>query len=353
MAKTSVLVLHNQPLLATDHPDADSEHTIVGIAEDIAQILNTEGFHVTRLGLGADPRVLWNELQKRKPDIVFNLFEGNLDNTETESYVAGLLDWAGIPYTGSPFQTLVLARAKHTTKFLLRGAGLPTADFLVVNELPMPECQLEYPVIVKPAKQDASVGLDQESVCTSAFQLEHRVQYILGTYGAPVLIEEYLSGREFNIALLELPELQYLPPAEILFPEEKPGAWSILTYEGKWKPGTSDYDTTPPKYPADIPATTARKLGRIAMKAYRLLGCRDYARVDMRMKANGKPYILEVNPNPEISNQAGFAGCLGSAKIAHRDFIIRLARHALSRKNTLKPTFTPVRPDPSMQTTSV
>src|SRR4051794_40299293 len=108
MAKTSVLVLHNHPLLATDHPDADSEHTIVGIAEDIAQILSTEGLHVTRLGLGADPRVLWNELQKRKPDVVFNLFEGNLDNTETESYVAGLLDWAGIPYTGSPFQTLVL-----------------------------------------------------------------------------------------------------------------------------------------------------------------------------------------------------------------------------------------------------
>src|SRR4051794_37303470 len=139
MAKASVLVLHNQPLLATDHPDADSENTIVGIADSIAKILGADDYHVTRLGLGADPRVLWSELQNRKPDVVFNLFEGNLDNTETESYVAGLLDWAGIPYTGSPFQALVLARAKHTTKCLLKGAGLPTADFLVVNELPMPD----------------------------------------------------------------------------------------------------------------------------------------------------------------------------------------------------------------------
>lgn len=352
MAKTNVLVLHNQPLLAANHPDADSEHTIVGIAEDIARILTSGEFVVRRLGLGADPAVLWNELQEHRPDVVFNLFEGNLDNTETESYVAGLLDWAGIPYTGSPFQTLVLARAKHTTKFLLKGAGLPTANFLVVDELPMPDCQLEYPVIVKPAKQDASVGLDQESVCIDAPQLQRRVRYILETYGAPVLVEEYLSGREFNIALVELPDLQYLPPAEILFPQEKPGAWSILTYAGKWSPGTCDYDLTPPRYPADIPGAMARKLGRLAMKAYRLLGCRDYARVDMRMKANGKPYILEVNPNPEISTQAGFAGCLGSAKMPHRDFILRLARHAQTRQHAHKPTFAPVRSAPMQAVTT-
>jgi D-alanine-D-alanine ligase len=352
MAKPSVLVLYNQPLLPEDHPDAESEHTIVGIAEEMIRVLTGADFHVTRLGLSSDPTPLWQELKKRKPDVVFNLFEGNLDNTETESYVTGLLEWSGVPFTGSPLSALVLARAKHTTKMLLKGAGLPTADFMVVNELPVPDCNLEYPVIVKPAKQDASVGLDQESVCTNQFQLDQRVQYILETYGAPVLVEEYLCGREFNIAMVELPELTYLPPAEILFPECKPGSWSILTYEGKWKPGTVEYDTTPPKYPADIPAATARKLGRLAMKAYRLIGCRDYARVDMRMKPNGKPYILEVNPNPEISEHAGFAGCLGSAKAGHQDFVIRLVRQALGRKHAPKPTFAPVRPDSSMQTTN-
>src|ERR1043165_342688 len=226
MAKPSVLVLYNQPLLPADHPDADSEHTIVEIAEAMVKVLSTEDYRIKQMGLGTDATVLGNELRKRKPDVVFNLFEGNLDNTETESYVAGLLDWAGIPYTGSPFPTLVLARAKHTTKLLLKGAGLPTADFFVVNELPVPPCTLEYPVIVKPAGQDASVGLDQESVCLDQYQIDQRVQYILETYGPPVLVEEYLSGREFNVALLELPELQYLPPAEILFPEEKPGTWS-------------------------------------------------------------------------------------------------------------------------------
>ncbi len=248
--------------------------------------------------------------------MVFNLFEGNLENTATESYVAGLLEWKGIPFTGSPMHTLSLARAKHLTKPLLRGAGLPTADFMVVNELPVPACNLEWPVIVKPAQQDASVGLDQESVCTNQLQLDQRAQYILETYGPPVLVEEFIHGREFNVALVELPELQALPPAEIVFPADRPGFWPILTYDGKWKPGTDDYEITPPRYPADISPRMADRLGTIAKQAYRLLGCKDYARVDFRMKANGKPFILEVNPNPEISESAGFAGCLGSAKIA-------------------------------------
>jgi D-alanine-D-alanine ligase len=349
VAKPSVLVLHNQPLLPEDHPDAESEHTIVGIAGAMANILGKADFRVSQLGLGPDPTALWSELKKRKPDVVFNLFEGSLDNTETESYVAGLLDWAGVPYTGSPAQALDLARAKHTAKYLLKGAGLPTADFLVVNELPTPECDLEYPVIVKPAKQDASIGLAQESVCTNQLQLDQRVQYILGTYGPPVLIEEYVEGREFNVALLELPNLEYLPPSEVIFPAVKPGSWSILTYDGKWKPGSYDYDMTPPMFPADVAPATARKLGRLAMRAYRLIGCRDYARVDFRMTRGGKPYILEVNPNPEISDHAGFTGCLVSAQVQHHELIVRLVRQALSRKNAPKPSFAPVRPQSPMQ----
>jgi len=120
----------------------------------------------------------------------------------------------------------------------------------VVSELPAPPCTLEFPVIVKPAKQDASIGLDQDSVCTNQHQVDQRVQYIYETYGAPVLVEEYISGREFNIALIELPKLEFLPPAEILFPEEKPGAWSILTFEGKWNPGSFAFDSTPPIFQA-------------------------------------------------------------------------------------------------------
>lgn len=351
MAKPSVLMLYNEPLLPKDHPDAASEHTVVGIAEGLVKVLAAEGFRVTPLQLGTDPSVLWTELKKRKPDVVFNLFEGNLDNTETESFVAGLLDWSGIPYTGSPFPALSLARAKHTSKYLFQGAGLPTADFQIVEELPAPVCRLEFPVIVKPATQDASVGVDQQSVCTNARQLSERVEYIFTTYGPPVLIEEYIPGREFNIALIELPTLQALAPMEITLPETNPGTWSIYTYGGKWNVGSSDYEATRSRFPTDLSADAVDNLHRNALKAYRLLGCRDYARIDFRMKPDGKVYLLEVNPNPDISTE-DLAACLKSAGLSHTEFIVRLVKQALSRKAAPKPTFAPAHSVASVQTST-
>ena len=144
--------------------NANRDDTIVEIADAMTDILEKAGFRVRRLGLEQDPAPLWAELHRRRPDVVFNLFEGNHDNTETECYVAGLLEWSGIPFTGSPHAALTLARAKHTVKHLFRGAGLPTAPFLVIDALPVPECDLSFPVIVKPAQQDGSVGVDQQSV---------------------------------------------------------------------------------------------------------------------------------------------------------------------------------------------
>src|SRR5439155_23254399 len=120
--------------------------------------------------------------------------------------------------TGSPMRALAMCRAKHQANGLLRGAGLPTAPSFVVDALPVPRSTVSFPVIAKPACQDASVGLAHESVCSSQAELNRRVHYLLETYGPPVLVEEYIRGREFNIALLELPKLEALPPAEILFP---------------------------------------------------------------------------------------------------------------------------------------
>ncbi len=339
MTASSVLVLYNEPLLPLDHPDAESEHTIVYISNQLADILREDGFDVALFGLKDDPAVLWEELRRRRPDVVFNMFEGNLDNTETESYVAALLEWSGVPFTGSKFRTLSLGRAKHLTKQLLRGAGLPTADFFVVESLPVPPWQLSWPAIVKPATQDGSIGVDQTSVVTDQSHLDQRVAQVLETYGPPVLVEEYIQGREFNVALTELPDLKTMPPSEINFTSVPPDKWPILTYAGKWYPGTAEFDLTPPQYPAKISQRLAERLSDLAKQAYRLLGCRDYARVDFRVKANGRPYILEVNPNPEISANAGFAGSLGSADVPHRDFVVQLVRYAMNRCKGPEPTW--------------
>src|SRR5438876_4409083 len=120
MSSPTVLILYNEPLLPPDHPDSAAEHTILDSADAIIGYLQDAGFRIRRLGLEPNPTPLWTELRRNRPHVVFNLFEGCPDHAETESYVAGLLQWAGIPFTGSPYSTLTVARAKDMTKHVLR-----------------------------------------------------------------------------------------------------------------------------------------------------------------------------------------------------------------------------------------
>jgi D-alanine-D-alanine ligase len=156
------------------------------------------------------------------------------------------------------------------------------------------------------------------------------VAFILEEYGPPVLVEEFIGGRELNVALIEDPDLRTLPPSEILF-QQGPGHWPILTYAGKWRTESPEFIQTPPNCPADISPRLARRAARLAEEAYRLLGCRDYARVDFRIRPSGQPTILEVNPNPDISAEAGFCRCLAAAGITRPEFIVQITRSAVAR----------------------
>ncbi len=337
MHSSRVLVLYNEPTLPPDHPDADSEHDILYTSDVISKILIEAGYPVTRLGVSDDSAALLAGLREHKPDVVFNLYEGTAKYGNTEAYVAGLLEWLGIPFTGSPSQALWLARSKPLTKHLLAGAGISTSAFFVIDQLPVPRCTIDWPVIVKPGREDASVGIDQQSVVTSQKQLEDRVEYILNRYGAPVLVEQFIGGREFNVGLIELPDLQVLPFSEIMFIDKTPGYWPLVTFDAKWKPGTRDFQATPPVNPAEVDPDLREWVETIAIRSYQLVGCRDYARVDVRVDEKGRPYVLEVNPNPCISPLAGFAEALKSAKIPHAQFVVELVRMALQRGGTTVP----------------
>jgi D-alanine-D-alanine ligase len=331
-----VLILYNEPVLDLAHPDAQSEHEVLETVSIVRQHLIDGGLTVRQLAVQRDPNVLLTSLRRQPPDVVFNLFEGLADHYDTEAHVAGMLEWLGIPFTGCPYQTLCIARSKHLTKYLLQGAGLPTPAFRVVDELPVPDCSLGWPVIVKPAAQDASLGLDQGSVVTNQQQLNERVASVLKTFGAPVLVEEFIGGREFNVGLIEVPELQVLPIGEILFTDKDPNFWPIVTYDAKWKPGTRDYESTPPRFPAEVAPRQRERIGALAKKAFRLLGCRDYARVDFRLRPSGKPYILEVNPNPDFNPTAGLPSSLELAGMTHGQFTVDLVHAALTRGRASK-----------------
>jgi D-alanine-D-alanine ligase len=186
-------------------------------------------------------------------------------------------------------------------------------------------------VIVKPAEQDASVGLDQGSVVTSLEQLRERVEFLLEEFGAPVLVEEFIAGREFNVGVIETPELRVLPPSEIVFLDQAGDFWPLVTYDAKWKPGSRDYEATPARYPATVSPRLSERLSRLACQAFRLLGCRDYARIDFRLRPSGQAYILEVNPNPDFSPVAGLSGGLTSAGLTHAQFTVDLVHAAFTR----------------------
>jgi D-alanine-D-alanine ligase len=336
MERPRVLVLYNQPVLPANHRDAESEHEILETADDVAKSLIAAGFPVDQFGLNHQPGELLNALERFRPQVIFNLYEGAAREGETEAYVGALLQWVKIPFTGSPFQTLCLARDKPLTKRLLLGAGLPTPRFMVVDSAQAPACPLPWPVIVKPSNQDASVGMGQESVATSREALNKRVAWIAENYGTPVLVEEFIFGRELIIGMVEHPDITTLPVAEIQFTRSDPGYWPIVSYDAKWAPGSPEYETTPPRYPTDLGPDLEARLNHMAKTAYELVGCRDYGRVDFRLTAAGEPYILEVNPNPDINPSAGFSGGLGAISLTHPQFVVNLVWRAWERRQKIE-----------------
>src|SRR6266446_1324500 len=272
MATKRILIVYNEPVLPPDHPDRASEREVLETVDFVHKSLAQAGFDVLPVGASHDIYALVSRLRDLRPDVVFNLFEGTADDAGNEADVVGLLEWLGIPFTGCPFQSLCLARNKPLTKTLLQGAGLPTARFLAVDALPVSNCDIPWPVIVKPALQDASVGLDHGSIVGDPGRLEERIGLLLSRYGPPVLVEEYIDGRELNAALIQNPELYVLPISEVVFLDMPPGAWPIVTYDAKWAPGSWDSEATPTHCPAEIPAQLNERLNRLAIQAFHLLG---------------------------------------------------------------------------------
>jgi D-alanine-D-alanine ligase len=332
MAQERVLVLYNEPVLPPDHPDYASEVEVLDNVQAVSATLSGAGYDVVQLGVRREPDDLLRGLRQLRPDVVFNLFEGNGDCNITECYVAGLLDWLGLSYTGCPFHTVVMARSKHLAKRLFRSEGLPTAPFLVVEQ-PVEACSLHWPLIVKPAAQDGSVGVEQASVVTDLDALNSRVTHLLRSYGPPALVEEFIPGRELTMALVEMPDLRVLPMTEVVFLNDKPGYWPILSYDAKWSKESVEYNITDYRFGAEIDPQLSARMEEAARQAFRLLGARDYARVDFRVRGE-EFFLLELNPNPDFAPDRALANNLWAAGLTHAEFTLQMVKNALARRGS-------------------
>jgi D-alanine-D-alanine ligase len=261
---------------------------------------------------------LYAALTQPWPDVVFNLIEWFNDDGGLEDRVAAFYDLMEVPYTGAPPATLSICQRKGLTKQILEANGIPTPRYRILEKEPIPRLSgMRYPVIIKPAMEDASVGITQASVVENRKELVERIRFVLKEYEQPVLIEEYIDGRELGVSVLGTKLPRALPIEEMDF-SDLPGQYrKIISFESKWDPMHEAFHKGKLVCPANLPEEIAREAQAIALKAFRVMGCRDYARVDMRLDDKGRLYVLEVNPNPDLTEGVAF---MSSAEAAGLDF---------------------------------
>ncbi len=313
--------------------------------ELLAKRLSKVGIEAYALNILDDLSLLLKDIKKNKPDVIFNFIEIFKENARLEMNIVGLLELMGIPYTGAPPMALANCQSKILAKRLLNSVNIPTPRFLVIRKAVKRVIHdLNYPIIVKPAYEDASVGIENESIVTTHKALRERIEYVHKYFQQPALLEEFIEGRELNVAMLgdvnsrtEKPIA--LPISEIDFREMPNHLYNIVSYQAKWDPHHEAYHKTIPICPAVIPKKIEKKAKEIALKAFRIMSCRDYARVDMRLAKDNKLYVLEVNPNPDLTEGAGFmrsAEAAGYSYIQAMKKIIRLAYHRGNREGIVR-----------------
>ena len=318
--KIKVLVLYNEAHPEYYHkteeptPDLDfktyfeiEELTPMEEFEIMAKRLKKLGFDAYTLNLKDDIHLFLNEIEKNRLDVIFNFVEIYKDRPRLEMNMVGLYELLGVAYTGAPALTLANCQNKFLTKKLLNYHGINTAKFNLYSEMPdQLKLQSKFPVIVKPAYEDASVGIENESIVNSAEALKNRLEYVFKYFKQPALVEEFVEGREFNVSVVGDLRPKVLPISEIDFSKMPDHLHNIVSYQAKWDPHHESYHKTIPICPAKIPMRLEKKLKETALKAFKVMGTRDYARVDMRVNSDEEVFVLEVNPNPDLTEGAGF-----------------------------------------------
>jgi len=300
--------------------------------EELAEDLRKEGLDAYIVNLRDNIDIFFKDYEKNKPDVVFNFVEIYKDRAELEMYFAGLLEMMHIPYTGAPPLALGTCQNKMLTKKILRSIGVRTADFkYITKKKKIYRHKLKYPLITKPAFEDASVGIDVGAVVTNHKKLKARIDYILEEFEQPVLVEEYIEGRELNVAVLGDEKPRVLPISEIDFSEMPDHLYNIVSYQAKWDPHHEAYHKTIPICPSPLPKRIEKEAGEIALKCFKTMGARDYCRVDMRLSKENKLYVLEVNPNPDLTADAGFMRSAKYAGIPYRKALKRIVMLAAKR----------------------
>jgi D-alanine-D-alanine ligase len=280
----------SQPDLYAEWDEPETIEAVAAALEGVGEVIRLPA---TRDFPGA--------LLDAKPDFVFNIAEG-LYGVNRESHVPAICEFLGIPYHASDPLSLALTLHKGRAKEIMAYYGVPTAPFIVANtRADARGVDLPFPLFAKPALEGSGKGITQKSICPNRARLVQVVGELLDTYQEPVLIESWLPGLEFTVAILgNGKEARCLPLVSMRFDALPLGAEPIYGYEAKWLWDTPEHPLDIFECPARIPKELARDVRAAALGAYRVLGCRDWCRVDVRCDAAGRPMVVELNPLPGV-----------------------------------------------------
>lgn len=328
-----IAIVYNAPCPSRYDAIGEKE-AVVGVlqaVEAVNQSLLELGHDVLRIPLTPPIEQARQELVSLDVALVFNLFEGFCGYPETEAMVPEVCLEVNKPYTGCTEHALRLALDKEKTKEVLEAAGIRTPRSQLLEPQSLYKFHLNYPCIVKPCAEDASHGISEESVVNDFAALKKQVTVISSSYGNCALVEEFISGREFNATVLGNSQCVVLPISEIVYslPPELP---RILTFAAKWETDSLYYQNTKVSCPADIEDKERLDLAETTFRAFQVLECHGYARVDMRMDEQGYINVIEVNPNPDISPGTGAARQAEAAGMSYTQFIEKIVQLALERK---------------------
>ncbi len=327
-----VLVLHNTDYASLpDDPAYASRADVANAAHGIAAALRRRGHHADVRGVDhPDLGHLLDDLARDRPDVVFNLCESLRGDSRHEIVVPSLLDLADVPYTGSGPFALGLALRKDRAKALLRDRGVPTPESTTIADGDVSACRLPFPLIVKPTREDASVGISSASVVHDRAALAAAVARVVGELRQPALVERYVDGREMYVSLLGNAPPEALPMHEIDFSHMPTGLPRIVSYSGKWDTSSAEYAGTLPVR-CILDDDVRARVEAAARAAFEALGLTDYGRVDVRLAADHTPYVIDVNPNCDLSDGAGFSRAAGYGGLAYDALVERVCRIALVR----------------------
>jgi D-alanine-D-alanine ligase len=271
------------------------------------------------------------DLARLEADLVFNLTEAYAGDDAREPHVAAFLDLLELPYTGAGPQALFVAQDKALAKKVFTFHEIRTPNFASSYRGRLDHMDdLEFPLIVKPAYEDGSVGIDAGSVVNTVKEMMERIALIQERFDCPALIEEFIEGREIYVGILGNDKAEALPPVELDLSKLPKGLPRIAGKEVKWDKGTEAYDVTRSAV-ADLPQELVRTIHQTALAAYGALGLRDYGRIDLRVTAKGEIYVIEANPNPWLAPEAELALAARASGREYPKLIGEIVERALSR----------------------